>query len=49
MIRIIFEDGSMIDCENVAKIFIEEKDHDEKVTIVGRIPGPELKMGDKNE
>ena len=46
MIRIIFEDGSMIDCENVAKIFIEEKDHDEKVTIVGHIPGPKLKMGD---
>lgn len=37
MIRIVFDDGSIIDCDHIAKIFIEENDHDEKLTIVGCI------------
>ena len=51
MIRIIFKNGSIIDCENVAKVFIDKKDFDEKekVIIVGCISGPKLETGDKNE
>ena len=37
MIRIIFENGGIAEFNNVEKIYIEEKDHDEKVIIVGKI------------
>lgn len=37
MIRIIFENGGIAELNNVEKIYIEEKDYDEKVTIVGEI------------
>ena len=37
MIRIVFENGGIAEFNNVEKIYIEEKDHDEKVTIVGEI------------
>ena len=33
----IFENGGIAEFNNVEKIYIEEKDHDEKVTIVGEI------------
>lgn len=37
MIRIIFESGELMDCDNIEKIFIEEFDHDNKVVIVGKL------------
>lgn len=37
MIRIIFENGGIAEFNNVEKIYIEEKEHDEKVTIVDKI------------
>ena len=39
MIRIIFDDGSIVNCEHINKIFIEECD-EEKVTIVGSLLTP---------
>lgn len=37
MIRIIFDNGEIIDCEHISKIYIEEADM-ENLTIVGCIP-----------
>lgn len=37
MIRIIFENGGIAEFNNVNKIYIEEKDFDKKVIVVGRI------------
>lgn len=37
MIRIIFENGGIAEFNNVEKIYIEEKDYSEKVTIVDKI------------
>ena len=45
MIRIIFKNGELMDCDNIEKIFIEESDHDSKVTIVGKL----LQIGEKEE
>ena len=36
MTRIIFDDGSAVDCIHIAKMYIEESDMD-TVTIVGNI------------
>ena len=36
MIRIVFDDGSAVDCIHIAKMYIEEFEM-EKVTIVGNI------------
>ena len=40
MVRIIFDNGELIDCEHISKMYIEESDM-ENVTIVGRIPKEE--------
>ena len=45
MIRIIFENGEIMDCDNIEKIFMEESDHDNKVTIVGKL----LPIGEQEE
>lgn len=45
MIRIIFENGELMECDNIEKIFIEESDHDNKVTIVGKL----LPIGEQEE
>ena len=45
MIRIIFENGELMDCDNIEKIFMEESDHDNKVTIVGKL----LPIGEQEE
>ena len=37
MIRIIFENGEILDCDNIEKIFMEEFEHDSKVIIVGKL------------
>lgn len=36
MIRIIFDNGEIADCEHIEKIYVEEYEMD-KVTIVGKI------------
>lgn len=36
MIRIIFSNGDIIDCENIAKVYVEELERD-KVTVVGKL------------
>ncbi len=36
MIRIIFDNGELIECEHIEKIYMEETEMD-KVTIVGNI------------
>ena len=35
MIRIIFENGELMDVDHIAKMYIEEYEMDQKVTIVG--------------
>ncbi len=35
MIRVVFDNGEIIDCEHISKIYIEEGDM-ENLTIVGR-------------
>ena len=42
MMRIIFDDGTLIDCKHINKIYIEEADLD-KLTIVGNIKDLEEK------
>lgn len=34
MIRIIFENGDIVDCDNIAKIYIEEHELDQKTIVV---------------
>lgn len=44
MVRIVFDNGELIDCEHISKIYIEESDavlFMENVTIVGCIPKEE--------
>ena len=41
MVRIVFDNGELIDCEHVNKIYIEESDFEEKLTVVGCIPEKE--------
>lgn len=36
MIRIIFDNGDILNCENIAKVYVEELEMD-KVTIVGKM------------
>ena len=36
MIRIIFDNGELLDCENINKVYVEEYEMD-KVTIVGSL------------
>ena len=36
MIRIIFEDGELIDCDHIEKVYVEQYEMD-KVIIVGRM------------
>ena len=36
MIRIIFENGAIEDCEHIAKMYVEQYEMD-KVTVVGRL------------
>lgn len=40
MVRIIFDNGELIDCEHISKMYIEESDM-ENVTIVSCIPKEE--------
>ena len=35
MIRIIFENGEIMDVDHIAKIYIEEYELDQKTTVVG--------------
>lgn len=37
MVRIVFGNGDIIDCENISKIYIEESDVENVITVVGRI------------
>ena len=37
MIRIIFKNGSVAEFDNIEKIYIEEKTHDENLVIVGEL------------
>lgn len=41
MIRVVFDNGEIIDCEHISKIYIEEVDM-ENLTIVGSIPKGEI-------
>ena len=36
MIRIIFDNGELVDCDHIAKVYVEQFEMD-KVTIVGRM------------
>lgn len=36
MIRIIFDNGELIDCEHIAKVYVEQYEMD-KITIVGKM------------
>ena len=36
MIRIIFDDGGIVDCNHIVKMYVEEAEM-EKVTVVGNI------------
>lgn len=37
MIRIVFTNGSVAEFDNIEKIYIEEKTHDENLVIVGEL------------
>jgi hypothetical protein len=37
MIRVVFDNGEIIECEHISEIYVEEIDI-EKITIIGRIP-----------
>lgn len=37
MIRIVFTNGSVAEFDNIDKIYIEEKTHDENLVIVGEL------------
>lgn len=50
MIRIVFDNGEILDCENVERIFFEEKDWDyldarKKITVVGHLNQYTMKDG----
>lgn len=47
MIRIIFDNGEIIDCEHISKIYIEEGDMDNLI-IVGCIPTRILYKGESD-
>ena len=47
MIRIVFDDGEIIDCDHISKIYIEEGDM-ENLTIVGCIPKGENYDGESD-
>lgn len=36
MIRIIFDDGQLVDCEHIHKVYVEQYELD-KVTVVGKL------------
>ena len=46
MIRIIFDNGELIDCEHIAKVYVEQFEMD-KITIVGRMEDEYARDGDR--
>lgn len=45
MIRIIFDNGELVDCDHIAKVYVEQFEMD-KITIVGRMEDENARDGD---
>ena len=46
MIRIIFDNGEIADCENIDKIYVEQYEMD-KVTIVGKMEDEDVRESNR--